>query len=181
MGHSGQSDLLYYAHAASHSRKTVVGTCGQGPLLNHRRLVLHQPNPAACGFWYLDAAAAFLRISGKLSKTKQKQNKTKQTNKPSNKTKKKKKKQKKKVATATGARSRSRRCSSILLFVPWAACCSPASSFFCHIRHEEHPFLLTRYSWVLTAPCSGPPARLQISGCWFWLMPATTTSADDFS
>jgi hypothetical protein len=33
----------------------------------------------------------------------------------------------------------------------------------------------------LTAPCSGPPARLQISGCWFWLMPATTTSADDFS
>jgi hypothetical protein len=71
-----------------------VGTCGQGPLLNHRRLVLHQPNPAACGFWYLDAAAAFLRISGKLSKRKQKQNKTKrtnkQTNKPSNKTKKKK-------------------------------------------------------------------------------------------
>jgi hypothetical protein len=54
--------------------------------------VLHQPNPAACGFWYLDAAAAFLRISGKLSKTKQKQNKTnKQSNlatKPKNKKKK---------------------------------------------------------------------------------------------
>ncbi len=47
----------------------------KAPLLNHRRLVLHQPNPAACGFWYLDAAAAFLRISGNLSKTKQKQNK----------------------------------------------------------------------------------------------------------
>jgi hypothetical protein len=92
MGHRGQSDLLYYAHAASHSRKTVVGTCGQGPLLNHRRLVLHQPNPAACGFWYLDAAAAFLRISGKLSKTKQ----NKQTNKPSNKTKKQKKKNRRK-------------------------------------------------------------------------------------
>lgn len=91
MGHSGQSDLLYYAHAASHSRKTVVGTCGQGPLLNHRRLVLHQPNPAACGFWYLDAAAAFLRISGKLSKTKQKQ--YKQTN-PATKPKKKNRRKK---------------------------------------------------------------------------------------
>ncbi len=157
MGHRRQSDLLYYAHAASHSRKTVVGTCGQGPLLNHRRLVLHQPNPAACGFWYLDAAAAFLRISQKLSKTKQ----NKQTNKPSNKTKKQKtkKKRKKKVATATGASSRSRRCSSILLFVPWAACCSPASYFFCHIRHEEHPFLPHKIFLSLDCSLLRPPCR----------------------